>query len=82
MDPMPFPFEDLFSFMGPIFLFSLLLPLIITGLVVGVVIWAIRRNAPRREQPAVEELKARLARGEIDPVEYQVRIRALRDGDD
>ena len=73
------PFDQLFSFMGPIFLVTLLLPLIITGAVIGVVIWAIRRNAPRREEPAVEELKARLARGEIDPVEYQVRIRALRD---
>jgi uncharacterized membrane protein len=77
----PLPFDQLFSFMGPIFLVTLLLPLIITGAVIGVVIWAIRRNAPRREEPAVEELKARLARGEIDPVEYQVRIRALRDGD-
>jgi uncharacterized membrane protein len=77
----PFPIDSLFDFMGPIFLVSLLLPLIITGAVIGVVIWAIRRSAPRRESPAVEELKARLARGEIDPVEYQVRIRALRDGD-
>ena len=57
------PFDQLFSFMGPIFLVTLLLPLIITGAVIGVVIWAIRRNAPRREEPAVEELKARLARG-------------------
>jgi putative membrane protein len=81
MSSFPFPFGDLFSFMGPIFLFSLLLPLIMTGVIVGVVIWAIRRNTPRREEPAVEELKERLARGEIDPVEYQVRIRALRDGD-
>jgi putative membrane protein len=81
MDPIPFPFGDMFSFMGPIFLVTLLLPLILTGAIVGVVIWAIRRNTPRREEPAVEELKARLARGEIDPVEYQVRIRALRDGD-
>ena len=82
VNPVPFPFDDLFSFMGPIFLVSLLLPLIMTGVIVGVVIWAIRRNTPRRESPAVEELKARLARGEIDPVEYQVRIRALHDGDE
>jgi uncharacterized membrane protein len=78
----PFPIDSLFDFMGPIFLVSLLLPLIITGAVIGVVIWAVRRNTQRRESPAVEELKARLARGEIDPTEYQVRIRALRDGDD
>jgi len=81
MDSTPFPFFDLFDFMGPFFLATLLLPLIMTGVIVGVVIWAIRRNSPRRDDPAVEELKARLARGEIDPVEYQVRIRALRDGD-
>ena len=81
MDPIPFPFGDLFGFMGPLFLVTMLLPLIMTGVIIGVVIWAIRRNTPRREEPAVEELKARLARGEIDPVEYQVRIRALRDGD-
>ena len=78
----PLPFDQLFSFMGPIFLVSLLMPLIITGVVIGVVIWAVRRNTPPRESPAVEELKARLARGEISPVEYQVRIRALQDGDD
>jgi len=30
----------------------------------------------------VAELKTRLARGEIDPAEYRVRIRALRDGED
>jgi len=79
MDPFPI---DVFGFMGPIFLFSLAVPLITTGLVVGTVVWAIRRNTPRREEPAVEELKARLARGEIDPIEYQVRIRALHDGDE
>jgi len=79
MDPFPI---DLFDWFGPIFLISMLLPLIITGAIVGVVIWTVRRNTPRRESPAVEELKARLARGEIDPVEYQVRIRALREGDE
>ena len=78
----PFPFENLFDFMGPIFLVSLLMPLVITGVVIGVVIWAVRRSTPPRESPAVEELKARLARGEISPGEYQVRIRALQDGDD
>jgi uncharacterized membrane protein len=53
-----------------------------TGLIVGVIVWAIRRSAPAREDPAIAELKSRLARGEIDPVEYQVRMRALRDGDE
>jgi uncharacterized membrane protein len=50
--------------------------------VIGVIVWAIRRSAPPHEDPAIVELKARLARGEIDPIEYQVRMRALRDGED
>ena len=78
-----FPFDDLFGFMGPIFVVSLLAAVDHRpASIIGVVIWAIRRNTPRRESPAVEELKARLARGEISPTEYQVRIRALHDGDE
>ena len=76
MDPF-----DLFGFMGPIVAISLLLPLLMTVVIVGVIVWAIRRNSPRREDPAIEALKIRLARGEIDPVEYEVRLRALHDGD-
>ena len=76
MDPF-----DLFGFMGPIVAISLLLPLLMTVLIVGVIVWAIRRNSPRREDPAIEALKIRLARGEIDPVEYEVRLRALHDGE-
>ena len=74
-----FPFDP-FAFTSLI-LAGFLVPIVTTVLVLGVVVWAIRRNAPAREDPAVAELKARLARGEIDPVEYQVRIRARRDGD-
>ena len=73
--------DDLFSFLGPTMLIAVALPLITTGLVVGVVIWAIRRSVPPREDPAVAELKSRLARGEIDPTEYQVRLRALERDD-
>lgn len=80
MDPQ-FP-VDIFGWMGPIFAISLIVPLVITGAVIGVVIWSIRRGMPAREDPAVEELKARYARGEIDTAEYQVRMRALRDGDE
>jgi uncharacterized membrane protein len=72
---------DVFGWMGPIFAISLIVPLVITLLIIGVVVWSIRRSLPPREDPAVAELKARLARGEIEPVEYEVRIRALRDGD-
>jgi len=60
------------------FVVSLAIPVII----VGVIVWAIRRNAPARRDPAEEELRSRLARGEIDQAEFLVRMRALHDGDD
>ena len=73
----------LFSWIGPLIAASIVVPLVITVLLIGVVIWAIRRNTVRTEDPAVSELKARLARGDIDPIEYEVRLRSLtmdRDG--
>jgi uncharacterized membrane protein len=79
MDAFPF---DPFGFVGGIIAVSILVPLLTTGLILGTIVWAIRRSAPRREDPAVAELKTRLARGEIDPIEYQVRMRALRGDDD
>jgi hypothetical protein len=79
LDVLPF---DPFAFAGGMLLLGLLVPLITTGAVIGVIVWAIRRSAPPHEDPAIVELKARLARGEIDPIEYQVRMRALRDGED
>ena len=79
MDALPF---DPFAFVGGMIAVSLIVPLVTTGLVVGLIVWAIRRSSPQREDPAVAALKARLARGEIDPIEYQVRMRALRDGED
>lgn len=57
---------------------SLAIPIVI----IGVVIWAIRRHAPARRDPAEEALRVRLARGEIDQAEFLVRMRALHDGDD
>ena len=57
---------------------SLLLPI---GIIV-LIVWAIRRSAPARRDPAEEELRDRLARGEIDLAEFQVRLRALREGDE
>jgi uncharacterized membrane protein len=56
---------------------SLAVTLGTTLLIVGVIVWAIRRGSPPREDPAVAELKRRLAEGEISPVEYEVRMRAL-----
>ncbi len=55
----------------------LVVPLVITGAVVGLVIWAVRRSSGPREDPAVAELKARYARGEISPAEFEVRLRSL-----
>jgi uncharacterized membrane protein len=78
MDPFPI---DLFGLMGGIFVVGLIVPILTTILIVAVIVWAIRRGMPRREDPAIEQLKARMARGEISPVEYEVRMRALRDAE-
>jgi uncharacterized membrane protein len=51
--------------------------LVIGLLTAGIIIFAFRRVSPAREDPAVTELKRRLAAGEISPVEYEVRLRAL-----
>jgi uncharacterized membrane protein len=56
---------------------SLLVTLLVTVLIIGVIVWAIRRSAPPREDPAVAELKDRMARGEIDPIEFRVRMDEL-----
>jgi uncharacterized membrane protein len=76
--PDPGFFDAIFGITIVSLLASLAIPLII----VGVVIWAIRRSAPRRRDPAEESLRARLATGEIDQAEFLVRMRALHDGDD
>ncbi len=69
---------DPFGFFAPMFLLTLAVPIVTTVLIIGVIVWAIRRSVPPREDPAVAELKGRLARGEIDPTEYQVRLEALQ----
>jgi uncharacterized membrane protein len=63
-------------------IFSVLVSLAIPLIIVGVIIWAIRRQSPRRRDPAEEALRERLARSEIDQAEFLVRMRALHDGDD
>lgn len=55
-----------------------LVALAIPVVIIVVVIWAIRRGMPERRDPAEEALRSRLARGEIDMAEFQVRLRALR----
>jgi uncharacterized membrane protein len=57
---------------------SLIVPIVI----VCVIVWAIRRNAPARRDPAEQALRDRLAHGEIGQAEFLVRMRALNDGDD
>lgn len=81
MRPMP-DMDALFDWMWPIMVASVVGPLVITGLVIVTVVWAIRRNSAPREDPAVAALKARYARGEIDQAEFEVRLRSLtRDRD-
>jgi uncharacterized membrane protein len=55
--------------------------LVITLLVVGVIFFALRRAIPPPEDPAIAELKSRMAAGEISPAEYEVRVRAIEKGD-
>jgi uncharacterized membrane protein len=69
---------DPFGFLGPMFVLAFAVPIVTTVLIIGVIVWAIRRSVPPSEDPAVAELKARLARGDIDPSEYQARLDALQ----
>lgn len=69
------------AFMG-IAILGTLLTLAIPIVIIVVIIWAIRRGMPPRHDPAEEALRARLARGEIDLAEFQVRLRGLQRGDD
>ena len=48
---------------------------------VGAIVFALRRALPPAEDPGIAELKRRLAAGEISPVEYEVRVRAIEKGD-
>ena len=78
MDALPF---DVGGFVIATMAVTIILPLLITGLVIGVIVWTIRRSAPASEDPAISELKSRLARGEIDPTEYQARLDVLKADD-
>ena len=69
--------DGMMTFIWQVTIASLLIPLVMGVLIIGVVVWTIRRNSVPREDPAVAELKARYARGEIELAEFQVRLRAL-----
>lgn len=79
MDAFPF---DLFGLMGWIFAITMIVTLAGTVLIVVAIVWAIRRGVPGRDDSAIRRLQDRLASGEISPVEYEVRMRALRDAND
>ena len=74
--------QGFFDAIFGITIFSVLASLAVPLIIIGVVVWAIRRSAPKRRDPAEESLRARLATGEIDQAEFLVRMRALHDGDD
>ena len=61
---------------------GMLLSLLIPLLIIGLIVWAIRRNAPRRREAAEQELRTRLGDGQIDEAEFLARMRALQNGDD
>jgi uncharacterized membrane protein len=71
--------NDIMSFTMLTVVGSLAVTVLTTVLILGVIVWAIRRASRPAEDPAVQELKRRLAAGEISPVEYEVRLRALQE---
>ena len=50
---------------------------IIIGLVVFAVRWTTDRGETKRKTPALDILKERLAKGEIEPEEYEARSKVL-----
>jgi uncharacterized membrane protein len=72
----------LFDMIFGITLIGIVATLLVPIAIIIVVVWAIRRAAPAMRDPAEQALRDRLARGEIDMAEFQVRLRALKDGDE
>ena len=76
---------DIDGFMGAIFgitIIGILVSLLVPIAIIILVVWAVRRSAPARRDPAEQALRDRLAHGEIDMAEFQVRLRALKEGDE
>jgi uncharacterized membrane protein len=74
-------FGDMFNAIFGITIVGIIATLAVPIIIIAVVVWAIRRNGVLARDPAEEELRGRLARGEIDMAEFEVRLRALRHGD-
>jgi len=71
-------FGNLGDFIGMTFLITFGLSIVIILLVVFTIIYVFRRALPSGKAAAQEELRQRLARGEISPTEYEATMDALR----
>jgi len=71
---------SLFDMIFGITMIGIVVSLLVPIAIIVVVVWAIRRSLPHPD-PAEQALRQRLARGEIDMAEFQVRLRALRGGE-
>ena len=72
---------DIGGFVLGTIIVSLVVPLVITGFVIFTVIWAIRRSIPSMptgDNAAIQELRDRFARGEINQSEFQARMDVLK----
>ena len=68
---------DIGGFIFGTILVSLVVPLVITGVVIGVIVWTIRRSVPTGKDAAIQQLRSRFAKGEIDQSEFLARMDAL-----
>jgi len=68
---------DVGGFVAATVFISLLIPIVITVIVIGTVVWAMRRAMPSGKDAAIQELRDRFARGEIDQSEFQARMDTL-----
>ena len=72
---------DLFGFLGPTMLLAFAVPLLTTVLVIGVIVWAIRRSVPPTRIPRSRSSSPASLVARSIPAEYQVRMRALEEDD-
>ena len=70
--------EGMFDLIVGLSLLGIVVSFAVPVIIVVAIVWAIRRSMPARRDPAEEALRERLARGEIDMAEFNVRLRALR----
>jgi uncharacterized membrane protein len=77
---MSLDFSTMFDAIFGITIIGILISLAIPIVIIFVIIRFIRNGAVGGGDPAEAELRHRLAAGEIDMAEFEVRLRALRDG--